>query len=173
MRAIAAEQLDQLLSRAAIRVAAPTMRVGRELTFREDPRRTVIVHFAEAEPLEYVRSVTSRILDLSEEWLLLSRYGSVSDLGLLPASPDMLAISFARSERPKLVEYLCTRPADIGSASTDLYVLGDSGDTLVTWDHHTAADGLEVKLKSVADTTRLLASLNELGAELEMFYSAG
>jgi len=173
MRSITVKHLDQLLSRAAIRVAAANTGIGRELAFREGPRRTVVVHLAKAEPLGYVRSVISRILDLSEEWLLLTRYGAASDLGVLPANRDMAAISFAGTERQALVEFLCTRPTDIGSVAADLYVLASGGETLMTWDHHTAAEGLEVNLKSVADTTRLLTSLNGLGAELELFYSAG
>src|SRR5262245_32200420 len=173
MRSITVEQLDQLLSQAAIRIAATNIGIGRELTYRDGPRRTLVVHLAKAEPLEYVRSVMLRILDLSEEWLLLTRYGAASDLGLLPASRNAAAISFARTERPELVEFLCARPINVGSVAADLYVLASSGDTLVTWDHHTAAEGLEVKLKSVADTTRLLTSLDELGVELELFFGAG
>jgi hypothetical protein len=170
MRSITVEHLNQLLSRAAIQVAAPALGIGRELAYSGGPRRTLVMHFAEAEPLEYVQSVISRILDLSEEWVLLPRYGAVSDLGLMRADPDMAAISFASTERRDLVAFLCSRPTDMGSGATDIYVLASSGETLITWDHHTAAEGLEVQLKSVGDATRLLASLNELGAELELFY---
>jgi hypothetical protein len=67
---------------------------------------------------------------------------------------------------------LCTRPVDIISASSDLYVLEARGDVHVTWDHHTADEGLQVSLQSVPETTRLLASLNDLGVELELFYLA-
>jgi hypothetical protein len=44
---------------------------------------------------------------------------------------------------------------------------------LVTWDHHTADEGLDVRLQSVAEASRLLVSLNDFGAELEVFYSDG
>jgi hypothetical protein len=49
--------------------------------------------------------------------------------------------------------------------------LGGRGDALVTWDHHTADEGLSVQFNSIADASRLLVSLNEFGAELEVFYS--
>ena len=133
----------------------------------------MVVQLAHAEAPEYARSVMSRILELSDEWLLLPRYGSVSDLELLPFHPDMMGVSFAHNERPALVEYLGTRPTDAGSSSADLYVLSGDGDTLVTWDHHTAEEGLSVELQSVVDSTRLLVSLNELGAEMEVYYSSG
>jgi hypothetical protein len=172
MRPIPGDELDQILSRFDIRVAAPARGIGREITYGTTACRTVIVHLAEVEPLEYVESVVSRILDLSDEWLLLARHGSVSDLGLLQA-PAGAAISFARPEHRRLAEYLCTRATTIDSVSADLYVLASDGRTLVTWDHHTAAEGLEISLNSVADTTRLLVALNELGVELELLYRAG
>ena len=173
MRSVPFAELDQFLSEQDIQAAASTSSIGRQLTYRAAPRRTVVVHFAMREPLEYVRSVIGRILDLSEEWLLLTRYGSISDLGLLRATPDQGAISFTDTERQNLAEFLCTRPMAPGSAAADLYVLAGNGATLMTWDHHTATEGLELQLKSVTDTSRLLVTLNELGAELELFYNAG
>jgi hypothetical protein len=170
MGPIPRDQLDVLLGRASIRVAAPTLGIGREISYVDTPRRTIVVHFAKSDAVEYVRSVMSRILDADEEWLLLSRYGSVSDLGLLTPASNSAAISFAQAEQPALVEYLCTRPTNAGSISADLYLLSRKGNSLVTWDHHTADEGLVVHLKSIADTNRLLVSLNELGAELEVFY---
>ena len=41
---------------------------------------------------------------------------------------------------------------------------------LVTCDHHTSADGLEINLGDVDETGSLLAKLNTIGAELELFY---
>jgi len=38
MRPVTVEQLDALLSRAAIRVPAPTLGIGRQLIYRETPR---------------------------------------------------------------------------------------------------------------------------------------
>ena len=171
MHAVPAAWLNQVLSRAGIQVAAAASNIGRHLTYREDPRRTVVIHLAEAETPEYLQELMSRVLGVGDEWLLLSRYASVSELGLLPAGLDMAAIAFAQSEQPRLVEYLCTRPTTADSASADLYVLSGGGDVLVTWDHHTAVDGIDVQLRSVADATRLLVTLNELGAELEVYYT--
>jgi len=82
-----------------------------------------------------------------------ARHGAASDLGLMPASPDVAAISFASTERRDLAAFLCGRPTDMGSVATDVYVLASSGETLITWDHHSASEGLEVKLKSVGDAT--------------------
>jgi len=62
---------------------------------------------------------------------------------------------------------------NLGATSADLYSLGTSGNALVTWDHHTADGGLTVELRRVDDSNRLLLSLNEIGAELEVFCSPG
>jgi hypothetical protein len=50
----------------------------------------------------------------------------------------------------------------------DLYVISGSGNTLITWDHHTASEGLGIQLRDKADTGRLLVALNDLGAELDL-----
>jgi hypothetical protein len=173
MRPVTQEQFDQLLARVGIRVADAKTGIGRALTYDVYPRRIVVVHFAENEKLEYLVGAISRILELDEEWILLTRYGTPSDLDILPADPNMAAIAFGPADRDRLADYLCTRPTDLASVSADLYILGASGRTLMTWDHHTADEGLDVQLQSVAESSRLLVSLNDFGAELEVFYSEG
>jgi hypothetical protein len=93
-------------------------------------------------------------------------------LNLAPAGDDAKALSFAPAERHALATYLCSRPVDLASIAADLYVLGSKGNTLVTWDHHSAEEGITIDLQSVGDAGRLLTSLNELGVELELFYTA-
>lgn len=171
MRLISSEYLDQLLFRAKIRVSDTSLGIGRELSYLENPCRIVVIHVLEDEPLEYVSAVMACILEIDKEWLLLTRYGSVCDLGLLSGNTNAAAISFSKDEQPAFIEYLCTRLTDAGLVSADLYVLGENGKTLVTWNHHTADEGIVIQLRSVADTTRLLVSLNELGTELDVFYS--
>ena len=61
----------------------------------------------------------------------------------------------------------------LGATSADLYSLGASGKALVTWDHHATDEGLRIELRQVDDSNRVLISLNELGAELEVFCSPG
>jgi hypothetical protein len=162
-----------MLAQAGIRVASPARGIGCELTYGQNPRRIVVVHFGEDEAQEYLLAVTHRILELDEEWLLLTRYGSVADLDVAVTEPDAAAIAFASTERLQLAEYLCTRSTQVGPPSADLYVLAGRGDVLVTWDHHTTEDGLSVELQSVSEASRLLISLNELGAEMDVLYSPG
>jgi hypothetical protein len=133
----------------------------------------VVLHFAKSDNEAYVVDAVSRVLRLAEEWLLVPRYGSASKLGLLDSAPSLAAVSFSAPEQPQLARYLYSRPMNFHSSSQDLYVLSASGGVLVTWDHHTADEGLRIELLSVKDAERLLVSLNELGAELDLLYSNG
>ena len=113
----------------------------------------------------------SRVLELDDEWVLVTRHGSIADLKLLAGTDDAAALTFGATERHALATYLCTRPTHLSAGSADLYVFGRKGNALVTWDHHSADEGIGVDLQSVTDAGRLLMSLNELGVELELFYT--
>ncbi|HVP76558.1 MAG TPA: hypothetical protein VMV04_01555 [Thermodesulfobacteriota bacterium] len=168
MEPISTPQLDACLSGAGIAVADPSLHIGRELSYTEPALRTVVIHLDESDTQIYVSKVISIILELEKEWFLIPRYGTASDLHLIE-SRRFAAILFRSPDRQKLVEYLCTRPMDIGGFSADLYVLSTSGKVLLTWDHHTAREGLAIQLCKVSQTTQLLVGLNELGAELEVY----
>ena len=58
-----------------------------------------------------------------------------------------------------------------GTASPDLYLVSGSGAVLVTWEHHTEDEGLEINVAEVDESSRLLTKLNAIGAELELFYN--
>jgi hypothetical protein len=145
---------------------------GQQLRFRGNPRRVIVVHLAETDSPEYCIDVVARMLETDDEWMLITRYGSIADLGLLSGAADAEALSFAADERTALATYLCRRSTGLSAVSADLYVAGRRGQALVTWDHHSADEGISMELQSVTDAGRLLVSLNELGVELELFYSA-
>ena len=164
-------RLNELLTRAHIEAADAAAGRGRELRYRGHARRLIVVHLVESDSQEYSIDVVSRILEADDEWVLVTRYGSIGDLELMPDAHDAEALSFAAVERQALARYLCSRSTALDSISADLYVLGRKGDTLVTWDHHSADEGIEVQLQSVSVAGNLLRSLNELGVELELFYT--
>jgi hypothetical protein len=143
MQPLSFEEVDRILSGAGIEVASPSLSIGRQLNFRTNPRRTVVVRFAEDESLEYLRAVTSRVLELDQKWVLLTRYGSAADLKLYPSKLPLGGIAFDASEQRDLSEYLCTRTANAGTIEADLYVLSRKGSALVTWDHYTRAFKVE------------------------------
>jgi hypothetical protein len=163
--------LDELLASANVDAADPARHIGRQLAFARPPARTVVVHLGEA--ADRVAEVVSIVLAMDGGWFLIPRYGTAAQLALVEAGAEAAAVSFAPSERAILGRYLCQRPMDLGATSADLYFLGASGTVLVTWDHHTADEGLTVEFRRVDDSHRLLASLNELGTEMEVYCAPG
>ena len=169
MEPISTLQLDAYLSGAGIAVADPSLHIGRELSYTNPAIRTVVIHLDESDNQTYVSKVISIILELEKEWFLIPRYGTASDLHLIE-SGLFPAILFQSPDRQNLVEYLCTRPMDVGGFSVDLYVLSTSGNVLLTWDHHTASEGLPMQFCKVEQATQLLVALNDLGVELGLYY---
>lgn len=171
MTAITADEFKAVLDRGALREAQAHLGIGRALSFADGPARQVVVHFGADDSEQYLRDVTDRILSLEDEWLLAPRHGAVAALGLLGGETDAAAVRFTVAERERLSEYLCTRSVDVGTVSADLYAVSDSGSILVTWDHHTAEEGLNIDLRRIRDATRLLGALNDLGTELDLFFA--
>jgi hypothetical protein len=165
MKPVAEPEFCALLSAAGIR-----HRSG-ELFFATAPARTIVLHFADNEPHHYVLGAIGVILRIEDQWLLVPRFGTAVDLGLLADAVSARAVLFEPAERPALAEYLCTRPMDPGGFSCDQYFVSASGGVLVTWDHHTAEEGLTIQMQNVNAASTLLVSLNELGAELDLFYT--
>ena len=173
MTPVSPGEFEAVLAGGPLREAPAHVGIGRQLSFVPGPAREVVVHFGTDDSEQYLQEVTSRILALEDKWLLVPRRGMADSLGLLPKGSSASAICFEASERGDLSRYLCTRPMDLRSASADLYAVAASGTILVTWDHHTAAEGLSIGLQRVSDAGRLLSALNDLGAELEVFCAAG
>jgi hypothetical protein len=94
-----------------------------------------------------------------------------ASLGICDVVLEAEALAFGLAEAERLCAYLCERDMSISSVSSDLYALSADGHVMVTWDHHTAAEGLRIDLRDVNTTSRLLADLNSAGVELELFYT--
>ena len=171
MNTLTLAELHQFLASVALNIAAPERGVGRELSYRPSALRTVVIHFGPDDSSDYVREVVSILLSFDDSWLLMARHGSASQLGDLTTQDDAEALTFASAERHRLCDYLCTREMRLGSVSQDVYVLSEDGNMLVTWDHHTEDEGLQVDLRDVERANELLVALNTLGAEVEVFYT--
>src|SRR5262245_1190604 len=151
MQAIPESRYRDFLAQAGIEKADPRSGIGKQLTYTKGPRRTIVIHFAESDAREYVETAMQTVLNVEDEWLLVPRHGSASDLGLIEGDEDASAVLFGPNERSRLGKYLCTRPMDLGAHTSDLYAISASGHILVTWDHHTADEGLDVQLLNVKD----------------------
>jgi hypothetical protein len=171
MEAIDRGSLNELLQRAGLNMADdPDLGVGREMSFAQPAVRTLLVHLGDR--AEHVEKILLTILAMEERWLLINRHGSVAQLGIAANAERAAALCFCSTEHDFLARYLCERAMDIGAASVDVYSLGASGNVLLTWDHHTADDGLSVQLRRIEDSNHLLVSLNEIGTEMEILCAA-
>jgi hypothetical protein len=170
MEPITSNELDEFLVESGVEVADQKLGIGRELSYMKPPLRTVVLYIAETDSIEYVSDAVSLILNNEEEWLLLARRGSATNLKLLETKTDFPAIRFKKEEFATLVKYLCTRSTSPGSFSADLYIISESGRTLITWDHHSSDEGISIQFQDVSSASKVLCSLNEFGAELELFY---
>jgi hypothetical protein len=173
MNELTQEQFQEYLARVDIAAAARQHGIGRELSHRVSARRTLVIHFGEIDPPEYISSVLSIILSSQDTWLLVPRHGPASRIGIPTVGPEVEALAFGPRERSELCSYLCNRDMSIGSISCDLYALSADGNTIVTWDHHTVDEGLCVTLRDVKTASKLLTDLNDFGVELEVYYIDG
>jgi len=170
MEPITSEEIEEFLVESGIKVADPKLGIGRELTYVKPPLRTVVLYIAETDSIEYVSDTVSLVLNIEEEWLLLTRRGSASNLNLIETNNDFPAIRFKKEELPTLVKYLCTRATSPETFSADLYIISESGGTIITWDHHSSDEGISIQFQDVSSASKVLCNLNEFGAELELFY---
>jgi hypothetical protein len=173
MHAVGPEELHALLAKAGIEMASPASRIGAQLSYRPYARRTVVVQFGEHDTPEYVSQTLLTVLSVEVAWLLTARYGSVAELGSLESPDNIAALRFDAAEREVLERLLRPEPPHTRTIVRDLYIVGASGQALVTWDHHTFQDGLSIEFSDVPASSRLLTSLNEFGAELEVYCADG
>ena len=173
MNALNQAEVQEFFAKVGITAADPHLNIGRQLTYRTSPRRIIVIHFGPADSLDYIARVVSTVLSSQDSWLLIPRYGPTSKLALSTAFPKAEALSFDVADRGQLCNYLCTRDMNIGSVSSDLYVVSGDGNVIITWDHHTQAEGLRIDLCDVRESSKLLTEMNNMGAEMEVFYSDG
>lgn len=166
-------ELKDFFGKTKIVVADPALPIGRELRYSPSPRRTLVIHFGAADTNDYITRVVSIVLSARRAWILIPRHGPASKLALSSAFLMAEALTFNEIEREQLSQYLCTRDMGPGSVSTDPYIVAGDGETIVTWDHHTHDEGLRIDLQDVSVSSTLLATLNDFGVEMEVFYSDG
>jgi hypothetical protein len=173
MDALNQAEVREFLLKADIAAGDRELDIGRELHYHRSPRRTVVIHFSVSDSLDYISQIVSIVLSAQDSWLLIPRYAPASKLAVSSGFPVADALRFGAGDREQLCGYLCTRDMGPGAVSSDLYIVGGNGHIIVTWDHHTRDEGLSIDLRDVSESSKLLAGLNDLGAEMEVFYTDG
>lgn len=155
------EQIEELCTNSGLEIAEKHIGIGREITYTNDPERTVVIHFTELEYPEIVSKTLSGILVIESKWILLNRYGSLS------------IAKYNSTNSEQLVDTLIKSWAKVGKEGDDLYLIGSSGTILLSYDHHIFNDGMAIYLSDIAKTEVLLIQLNKIGAEFEVFSKHG
>lgn len=150
------EQLSEFLMNSGITVASPELAIGHEMTFLSGPKRTVVVHFAETDFPVHFKKTIEAILSIEAGWFLVPREGTFE------------ASSFKKRELSLLIDQLISHLPHLTNVGEDLYIIGESGEVLVSYDHHFKDEGLGIGFSVIEKAGLLLVVLNELGCELDL-----
>jgi len=178
MLPISAVETQRMLINAGIEIADTNLGIGRQLTsITSHPRIVNITLDKNENPdaeinLAYIITILETLLSVEDQWLLLPRYGSVTDLIPNESTPAPLSILFDPSERDQLVGLLCQLYNSGEMIHYDVYILGHNCQVMAAWDHHVFQDGMSVRLNNVEQSNRLITSLNAIGAEFNVYYTS-
>jgi hypothetical protein len=154
-------EILEMCARAGIDISDSALNIGRELSYRGSPLRTVVIRFIESDFPNTVKESLAAILQLDTSWVLFCRYG------------ELRAKEFVKSDIPQILEYLVERYPTVDREGDDIYLLAKSGKLYISFDHDLLGSGLPVSLADIPLAGMLLAQLNELGAEVELFSQNG
>ena len=145
------------------------LNIGRELTYRDSPLRTIVIHVVESDSNKYILKLFDTILSIERFWILTPRFTYNDRLKIRGVKYQEESITFEPSEKEELCEYLLNHRDNLRSIVDDLYLLGESGNVIMLYDLHMEADGLPIFLNDISQAGKLLLNLNSLGAEFEVF----
>jgi hypothetical protein len=154
-------EFAEICNRAGIVIADPSLGIGSELTYRDDPAHTIVIHFLESDFPEIWKITMGGILKLEPQWILVNRHGVFR------------ARQFSENEVDSLIDLMVESYPKISREGDDQYLVGKGGKILISYDHHMFDNGLALYTNDVQVTSLILARLNELGAEIELFSKNG
>jgi hypothetical protein len=101
------------------------------------------------------------ILILEPQWILVNRHGVFR------------ARQFSENDGDSLLGLMVESYPKISREGDDQYLMVKDGKILISYDHHMFDNGLALYTNDVQVTSVILARLNELGAEVELFSKNG
>lgn len=169
MKTIESSQFKVFCNQSGICIADPKLNIGMELTYCNNPLRTIVVHIIEADIPEHLIEVLRLLFTQDTSWLVVARFGFNAEWGIpFSANEKATAISFEALEAEKLPALLSNHMPRLRSLRDDLYVLGHSGNIILTFDHH-IDEGMEISINDIDVAARILVGLNSAAAEVELF----
>jgi hypothetical protein len=154
-------EFAEICHRAGIVTADPSLGIGRELTYRDDPAHTIVIHFLESDFPETRKVTMGSILKIEPQWILVNRHGVFR------------ARQFSVNEVDSLIDLMVESYPKISREGDDQYLVGKEGKILISYGHHMFDNGLALYTNDVQVTSLILVRLNELGAEIELFSKNG
>jgi hypothetical protein len=96
VNALYQSEVQEFFAKVGITVADPELNIGRQLAYRASARRIIVIHFGQADSLDYTARVVSTVLSSQDSWLLIPRYGPTSKLALSTGFPTAEAYGLAQ-----------------------------------------------------------------------------
>lgn len=149
-------EFSEICDRAGIKISAPSLGIGRELTYLSGARRTIIVHFAESDFPDFWKKSLFNIFSLKPSWILINRYG------------DFDGQRFLTTELDHFVKVLAEKYIVVSQTYDDLYIVSDDGQMIVSYSHSMLEEGLVLFISNIDLAGEALVCLNALGSELEL-----
>lgn len=170
MNIIKKSEFFEFCAKSKIEIADSNLNIGQYLSFKDSPWRTLVVYAIRNDIPTYLQELFLTILETESSWLLCPRYRYHGGLNHHGNQYHDEILSFDCSElnslRDILVDYWEARNFCYGD---DLYIISESGDILISYDHHLEDTGLIIFLNDIEKTGKLLVVLNTLGAEIQLY----
>jgi len=151
----------QFLSESGIHVSDEGLCIGRELTYSSDLKRTVVVQFVDSDFPATVRATLAAVCEIGNEWVWVNRFGG--DTG----------IEYSINERQDLINKLIETWSQLHCIQDDISLVSGDGKALLSFNHHILDNGMPIFLSNIEKAGLLLAKLNAIGAEFEVYSKVG
>jgi hypothetical protein len=149
-------EFSEICDSAGIKIPAPSLGIGRELTYLSGARRTIIVHFAQSDFPGVWKNSVFKILSLKPSWILINRFG------------DFEGQKFLTTELDNFVDVLAEKYIAVSKTYDDLYIVSDDGQMIISYSHSMLEEGLVLSTSNIDLAGEVLVCLNALGSELEL-----
>jgi hypothetical protein len=158
---ISNEQLKQFLSKSGVHVSDEVLSIGRELTYSNALKRTVVVLFVDSDFPAIVRATLAAVCEIRDEWVWVNRFG------------EGTGIKYSINKRPDLINKLVDTWPQLHCIQDDIFLVSGDGKALLSFNHHILDNGMPIFFSNIEKAGLLLSRLNAIGAEFEVYSKIG
>ncbi|MBZ0165244.1 MAG: hypothetical protein K8I00_00455 [Candidatus Omnitrophica bacterium] len=154
---ISLNDFQKICENTGISMADGTSMVGRKLHFGTATLRTVVVTITDSDTFGHLRDVFSLVVRIDKGGYVVNRFGGFE------------GIVITETECMEELDKLISRWPTISRESDDMYIVSKTAAIIVLFDHHMLMDGLPIFVASIDKASQLIAGLNDLGAEFQVY----